>query len=205
MKKLGILCLSLCAVLSIATAKEVYKADIKPLNTDKIGTQPNGQATFEVDGDKLTINIKMKGVPPNIEHWEHFHGFPDGKQANCAIQHESDRKHDGYIDLGDTEKNSGTTMVPFNDDPAKMNIPTNTYPKADAKGEYNYTKVVSLKELNKKFGETYKGKKIDLSKRVIYVHGVPTSHELPSSVESLGTIPAHTTLPIACGQIVKVK
>ena len=37
------------------------------------------------------------------------------------------------------------------------------------------------------------------------MHGVPLATKLPSSVASLGTIPAQVTLPIACGKITRLK
>jgi hypothetical protein len=190
--------------LTMGTANaESYKAHLTPLNAGKIGTSAEGDATFKVVGNNLEIHIKMKGVPANIEHWEHFHGFPDGRNATCATP-EQDKNADGYVDLGETEPVSGTTMVPFNDKPEQMNIPTHTYPHADASGTYEYTKIVPLKALQEKFGEVYKGGTIDLDKRVIYVHGIPEGHALPSSVASLGPIPSHVTLPIACGKIEKM-
>ncbi|MGY5808772.1 hypothetical protein ACXHXG_13735 [Rhizobium sp. LEGMi198b] len=42
-------------------------------------------------------------------------------------------------------------------------------------------------------------------RRKALVHGVPEGHTLPASVGSLGTVPSHVTLPIACGKIVRVK
>ncbi len=122
-----------------------------------------------------------------------------------AATPDQDKNKDDYVDLGETEPVMGTTMVPFNDKPEEMNIPTHTYPHADPSGGYEYTKVVLLKALQEKFGETFKGGSIDLDKRVIMVHGVPEGHALPGSVGSLGTIPSHVTLPIACGKIVAVK
>jgi len=142
-------------------------------------------------------------VPANIEHWEHFHGFPDGKPASC-VGAPRDTNKDGIIDLIETEPVSGTTMVPFNHKPEDMEIPTHTYPRADAKGMFEYTKTVPLTQLSNKFEQTYPGGRIELDKRVIYVHGVPASSTLPGTVKSLGPIPAHVTLPIACGKIVRV-
>jgi hypothetical protein len=56
----------------------------------------------------------------------------------------ADANHDGTIDLIETEATSGSTMVPFNGVPAALQIPTETYPKASAKGSYGYEKTVSL-------------------------------------------------------------
>lgn len=191
------------ALTAGAASAESYKAHLTPLNVGRIGTSAEGDATFKIVGDNLEVHIKMKGVPANIEHWEHFHGFPDGRNATCATPAQ-DKNKDGYVDLGETEPVMGTTMVPFNDKPEEMNIPTDTYPHADASGSYEYTKIVPLKALQEKFGETYKGGSIDLDKRVVMVHGVPKDHALPASVGSLGPIPSHVTLPIACGKIEKV-
>lgn len=188
---------------AVAANAESYKAHLTSLNTGKIGTSAQGDATFKIVGNDLEIHIKMTRVPADIEHWEHFHGFPGGQNATCVTL-DLDKNKDGYLDLGETEPVSGTTMVPFNDNPEEMNIPTHTYPHADATGAYEYTKVVPLKALQEKFGEVYKGGSIDLDKRVIMVHGVPEGHALPPSVGSLGTIPSHVTLPIACGKIEKV-
>lgn len=185
-----------------AAETESYRARITALNVDKIGSTSVGEALFTIKGDNLEVRINMSGVPANIEHWEHFHGFPDGRNDTCVTQN-MDANKDGYIDLGETEKPSGTTMVPFNDKPEEMVIPTNTYPHASAKGDFEYTKNVPLKQLAETFGRTYSGGTIDLDKRVIYVHGVASDSHLPSSVSSLGTVPSHVTIPIACGKIEK--
>jgi len=193
---------SVAPVIGRAAETETYHANLTDLNAGKIGSKAMGQGSFKINGKNLEVHIRMSGVPADIEHWEHFHGFPDGRNATCVTQ-DMDANKDGYIDLGETEKPSGTTMVPFNDKPEDMIIPTNTYPQATAKGDFEYTKIVPLQELSKTFGETYPGGKIDLDKRVLYVHGVPSSSNLPSSVGSLGTVPSHVTIPIACGKIEK--
>lgn len=185
-------------------AGETYKARLIALNSGSTGSSAEGEATFRVVGDSLEVQIKMRGVPAYIEHWEHFHGFPDGKAASCVTPSQ-DANKDGHIDLIETESVSGTTMVPFNDKPEDMIIPTHTYPQASSEGSFEYTKSVPLTQLAKTFGRVYPGGRIDLDKRVIYVHGVPSTSALPGSVKTLGPIPSHVTLPIACGQIVRVR
>lgn len=183
-----------------AGATVTYVAYLHGMNRTVAGSDPNGIAHFTARGDRLTIRINMRGVPPNMEHWQHFHGFVDGKAAACPTP-AADTNHDGIIDLIETEPASGTTMVPFNAKPAAMDIPANTYPKASARGTYTYKATVSLKALQAAFGKAFKGAPLDLDKRVVYIHGVPADTKLPATVQSLGTIPAQVTLPIACGQI----
>ncbi len=70
-----------------------YIAHINPLNAEKIGCQPHGTAEFIENGDQLHIKVEMFDTPKNIEHWEHFHGFPDGKVAQAATMTQ-DVNHD---------------------------------------------------------------------------------------------------------------
>ncbi len=204
-KTLGI-ALVLAASSTLASAqREIYKADLIALNSAKTGTVAKGSATIEVVGSNLKIYITMIGTPANMQHWEHFHGYPDGKDAICATSAQ-DANHDGYVDLTETGAVSGTTMVPFDASPEKMNIPNDTYPNADSKGHYEYTKIVPLKELSKKFADTFKGGEIHLDKRVIYIHGVLSSAKLPGTVGGqVATYDPHVTLPIACGKIRRVQ
>lgn len=183
---------------------EKYRAEIQSLNGDKLGIHPSGEADFTIDNDTLTVEITMNQTSPNTQHWMHFHGFPDGRDAKPATIAQ-DVNHDGYVDLPETEPVSGTTMVPFNDKPAEMNIPTDTYPVSDADGHFHYEKQVSLKDIQKKFKETFNDDELHLEKRVIYIHGIPESVDLPDTVQgSVMHYDPHTTLPIATGKIEKV-
>ncbi len=178
-----------------------YIAHITPLNADKIGCDAHGTAEFTEDGDKLHVKVEMFDTPKNIEHWEHFHGFPDGKEANVPTMAQ-DKNHDGFIDLPETEEVSGTTMVPLDEAPQDMNIPHDGYPVADEKGHYEYEIDVPLKKLQAKFKDAFGSEDLQLDKRVVYVHGVPKDLELPDTVGGcVMNYDAHTTLPIAAGKI----
>lgn len=181
-------------------APVIYVAYLHGMNQSIVGSNPDGVAHFTVRGNRLTIRINMRGVPPDMQHWQHFHGFVDNQAARCPTA-KADTNHDGIIDLIETESVSGTTMVPFNAEPAAMEVMANTYPRASARGTYSYKATVSLKTLQAGFGKAFKGAALDLDKRVVYIHGVPADSKLPASVKSLGTIPAQVTLPIACGVI----
>jgi len=179
-------------------SKTVYVAHLHPMNAKITGLQTTGEARFTVNGDSLTISVNVKGSAPGITHWQHFHGFKDNRDAACATQ-QADANRDGIIDLIETEPASGTTMVPFIDDPVSMNVAEGTYPKASAAGTYEYRRTVSLKALTVAFSKAFDGSKLDLDRRVVLIHGTPNT--LPKSVASLGPIPAQVTLPIACGTI----
>ena len=183
---------------------QIYEAQIQSLNSNVTNLQTSGKARFVIDGNKMHITIDIKNAPPAIEHWQHFHGFTDEGIATCASESE-DVNGDGIIDVVETETVSGTTMVPFNKLPAEMDIPTDTYPVADDNGSYHYEIEVSLDDLESAFANAFGGSELNLDSRVIYIHGVPSDTNLPETVASLGDIPAHVTLPIACGKIEIVK
>jgi hypothetical protein len=179
-------------------SRAVYVAQLHPMNATITGLKTTGQARFTVEGDSLTIRIDVKNAAPGATHWQHFHGFKDGRAASCATP-AADKNHDGIVDLIETEPASGTTMVPFIDDPVSMNVAEGTYPKASAAGSYEYRSTVSLKALTAAFAKAFDGAKLDLDRRVVLIHG--TSKTLPGTVASLGPIPSTVTLPIACGTI----
>ena len=181
-----------------------YVAHLSALNTTVTGSKAVGEATFTMKGESLTIAVNASGLPKDIEHWQHFHGFTDGRAAACPA-HSADANRDGIIDVVETGAAAGTTMVPFSGDPVSMDVPHGTYPTASATGTLQYKQTVSLSALQTAFAKTFDGQKLDLDRRVVFVHGIPAATRLPASVASLGPIPAHVTLPIACGKITRVK
>ena len=200
-----------CAVAGGALAADlgnhsqaVYIAHLHPLNSVVTGLQTTGEVKFSVVGDTLTITVTAHGLPPNIVHWQHFHGFADNRAATCPSA-AADANGDGIIDLSETEPTAGTTMVPFTDDPVALDIAHGIYPKASAAGTYTYRQTVSLTELTVAFTKAFNDQTLDLDRRVVFIHGAVPTSKLPASVTSLGPIPADVTLPIACGRIELVK
>lgn len=184
-------------------AQATYVARLHPMNTSVSGLQTTGEARFVVSGDQLAISIDARQLPPGMMHLQHFHGFADDHQATCPTA-AADVNDDGVVDLIETEPAAGTTMVPFHADPVSMQIVTDTYPKASASGRYDYRATVSLQALTTAFEKASHSAALDLDRRVVFIHGVPPGTKLPATVASLGTIPAQVTLPIACGEIVRV-
>lgn len=182
----------------------VYAAQLHPMNAKVTGAETTGEARFSIDGDTLTISVSAEDLPPDMMHLQHFHGFKDNRDATCPTG-TADVNLDGIIDLIETEPASGTTMVPFHDDPVSMEIVRDTYPKAGADGTFQYQKTVSLTDLEAAFAKAFGDKELDLDRRVVFIHGILASTKLPASAASLGTIPAQVTLPIACGEIKRVQ
>lgn len=183
--------------------KVIYQADISPLNAEFIGTETQGTAEFIIVGKVMKVTIDIKGAPANMAHWQHFHGFEDGSLADCATA-DADKNDDGIVDVVETEEVSGTTMVPFNENPAEMEVGADSYPKTDADGNYHYEVEIPMKNLKAAFADAFGDNGLQLENRVLYIHGVPNDTELPESVSSIADIPGQVTIPIACGKIEKI-
>lgn len=180
-----------------------YVAHLQPLNSKVTGMNTTAEAKFIVTKDSIFVTISADGVPPNMQHWQHFHGFKNNADATVATQAD-DKNKDGIVDVVETEVTSGTTMVPFNANPEDMNLGSNTYPKAGSDSAYHYEAKIPLAKLKAAFFKSFGDSSLDLDKRVLYIHGVPSDTKLPSTVASVENIPASVTLPIACGKIEKI-
>ncbi|CAM5202980.1 hypothetical protein CDEF62S_00940 [Castellaniella defragrans] len=183
-----------------AATSEHYVAHLIPMNTQVTHSNTTGEAHFDIHGDRLTIDIRVRNAPGNIVHWQHFHGLATGGGASCPTLG-ADTNGDRIVDLIETGPAAGTTMVPFDTMPAAMDVAHGHYPKASADGSYHYHQTVSVKALSAAFAKAFPGQGLNLDKRVVFIHGVPSDTTLPGTVQSLGPIPAAVTLPIACGKI----
>lgn len=200
----GLAVLLAAAAWATPVGAQQYVAKLSALNPAAAGGAATGEARFAIKGDSLTITVNAAGLPKDITHWQHFHGFPDGKPSACPTA-AADVNHDGIIDVVETGPAAGTTMVPFIGNPVSMDVPHGIYPKASATGTLRYQETVSLSALQAAFGKAFPGQKLDLDRRVVFIHGIPDATRLTPSVASLGPIPAQVTLPIACGQITLLK
>lgn len=186
--------------LGPAEAAERYVAELTPLNADVAGQEATGEAIFQITDGRLTITVEADGLDSGIPHLQHDHGFPDGADATCPTA-AADANGDGIVDLIETEAVAGTTMVPFHAQPTSLEIPAETYPVASDEGRISYEQTVSTGELEAALQEKFGVEDLALDRRVVFIHGVDPATELPDSVASLGTVPAHITLPVACGEI----
>jgi hypothetical protein len=186
------------------TENRIYKADITPLNEDISGSRPEATVILELRGENLIITVEGKNMPPDMMHLIHIHGYRQNMDAECADLTQ-DANKDGIVDLIETEAVSGITLIPFHDDPANLEIDSESYPRADADGTIKYRKEISINDLEQALENKYAIAELNLAGRVIYIHGVDQSTQLPESVRSLPDVPAVVTLPIACGKIVPVQ
>lgn len=180
---------------------KVYTAELNSINQNITDQPVNGSLTITVQGDSATIELSVSSIAPNMMHLAHLHGYEDGSEATCPSGLEADGNGDEVVDLIETRGYSGITMIPFHDNPVSLEIKTETYPQADAQGSFNYSSVVSVKELSSALQEKYGVEDFDFDNFVVFVHGVSEETTLPESVQSLPDVPAKVTLPVSCGEL----
>jgi len=204
MKKFNLIIFILFAFFIVGTAygqaQKAYIAEINEMNPELTKDEVSGQAIFTIANGQLSIIMVVKGLPPNMMHLQHIHGFISGEKGSCAPA-EADTNKDGVIDLIETHAYSGKTLVPFNGAPIELAIKSDSYPVADVNGLITYTMTVSLDELEAAIQKKYGIDQLSLEDRVIFIHGIPEEDPLPATVQSLPGVPAFITVPIACGTI----
>ncbi len=185
------------------TATMVYRAELTSINEDVSGLSVSGTATITLRGDSMFIEVVASGLEPGMMHMQHYHGFTDGQEAECATMDE-DVNGDEIVDLIETRAVSGVTLVPFNENPAELELTDQSYPTASEQGTITYSDTVVVSELLSSLSEKYGIDSLQLENRVVYLHGVSEDISLPETVESLPDVAPHMTLPIACGRLEEV-
>lgn len=173
--------------------------ELQPLNPIG-GTPVSGLASIVSENGTLTLRVEAEGLSPGM-HLAHVHGFaePDPGQSSCPGD-DADTNGDGIVDLIETREAAGVTMIPFSSDPASLSIQTDTYPAADGSGRLSYRQSVDPASLSAALDAQF-GTPLALSRRVVFVHGVPEGTDLPETARSLEGVPAHVTLPVACAEL----
>lgn len=172
-----------------AGASSTFSVDIQPLNDSNAEIETaSGSATFTVNGDQLTVKVEASGLEPGIGHAHHIHA------GTACPTMAADTNGDGFLDVIEGVPTYGAILVPLDDNIADTTA--NNFPTADAQGNLSYTGTASISEI-----ETALGEELNVGARHYVIHGVDSTIMLPSTVQSLGDLPAHATLPVGCGQI----
>lgn len=170
---------------------EQYVADLSPLNSHVTGPV-EGQARFKLKGDELRAMLVARGLDPSIVHIQHIHGG-----ASCPDMSD-DTNGDGFVDVIEGLPDYGPILVNLDSTLSVFGSThhSGTFDEATPGGTVSYKAMTSLAGLEAELGED-----LNLGTRHVVVHGVDPSTMLPDTVQSLGDIPAHLTLPVACGEI----
>src|SRR6056297_187590 len=172
---------------------DIYKVTFKPLNAEAGYRAVKGRANLRISNDKLTVQVNANGLQPGMLHPQHIHA------AGSCPSPSADTNNDGFIDVVEGVPSYGGIFVPLDADLADLSFQTSFPNPSNSAGAVTYKESVSVSDLESATGEA-----LNLEGRHLVLHGVSADTDLPESVQSLGGLPANLTLPVACGEVVKV-
>jgi Cu/Zn superoxide dismutase len=171
-----------------------YYATLRTLNDHVPGNKTFGQAKLTISNGMLAVEIDVEGSPADIVHIQHIH---EDDQCPTAA---ADTNNDGYIDVAEGLPSYGPIMLNLDGDLTSNESGQEGFPVADRTGSFFYSQSAHLNEIQANLGGALQGP-LDLTERTIVIHGVAQNTNLPQTVQSIGDLPNHVTLPIACGVI----
>jgi hypothetical protein len=184
-----------------------YEAKLSSLNNSVAGLV-NGEVSVSIKKDVFKVSISLYDAPPGIIHQQYVY------TSDVCPTLANDFNQDGFIDYIEALDAAKTILIPL-DNELSSQIPEGHYPVTNSSGNYFYTQSTSMSRMIKDLRGSDPKSNDDISKlnsrdhfnltgRIVIVHGVDHTNELPPSVATKGNIPSHRTLPIACGVLIKV-
>lgn len=176
---------------------QVYIALLRPLNAGVNGRPVRGIAAVSVDSDVLDLLVLVKGLAPEMEHMQRIHGFIFDGLASCPSSG-ADTNRDNVIDVVEAAFFYGLVVVPLHSDLNELD--PRMFPTASPDGILQYAQKGSVSVIERNLGAP-----LNLETRVIAVHGVAPTAPLPPTMQTLPGLTPAFTLPVACGELVRVK
>ncbi|HET9799202.1 MAG TPA: hypothetical protein VFP90_14480 [Gemmatimonadaceae bacterium] len=196
-----------------------YEANLHVLNAGaQSGLDPDpadgargvarGKAYFTIRNGEITATVSALGIEGGMIHPQHIH-----TAASCPPA-SADVNQDGFVDVIEGVPFYGPILIPLDNDLASQ--ASGTFPMATGlEGRLSYQSSASfaalLADLNAPDPNTadavvkLDGAPLALETRHVVIHGVDANTPLPSTVASLPGVPAFLTLPIACGDIRRIR
>jgi len=183
-----------------------YEATLSPINAHLAG-DVTGSALLKVKSDSLTVEVKVNGAPAQIYHAQNIH------VADACPTLVSDTNKDGVIDAQEGQQSYGPAIIPLDYDLNTQIEKDIRFPAADFSGNYFYRQEVSLAEMLKDL--TNKDEDVNdnlvkinsglgLAGRQVVIYGIPADVQLPETVAAANGQTKHSSLPIACGSLIKI-
>lgn len=190
------------------TNSGAWQAKLIPLN-GKVSGNITGALNIQRDDDRFIIHVRFSGGP--IQAIAHVQNIRTG--TKCPTE-EADLNQDGYVDAIESIPFYGAPLIPLDGDLNSQKAGANYWPVTDNFGDYSYSEIASFDrlfqdlkstevDLNDEAVKLKADENLNLVGRVIVIHGVSSSMNLPSTVATRGKFANYQTLPIACGVIQK--
>jgi hypothetical protein len=186
----------------------VYRAVLSPLNTNVAGNT-SGTVEIRVEGDEVIAESNVTGAPAGVKHLQNI-TFSSACPAENA-----DVNNDSFVDAAEAAVSTGPILIPLDSDLSDQLNGMSYGPIANSAGMYFYRRSSTLSnilgdlrsvdpDITDPVIKLSPEQDLNLANRVVVVHGVASSANLPGTVTSYGDLPASQTLPIACGKLVRI-
>lgn len=184
-----------------------YRASLTPLNSDITGA-PNATVDIIISGDDVHVTVGATGAPTG----RHMQNIFIGTECPTSAD---DANSDDIIDVVEGQAKYGNILIPLDGNLNSQSNGNNEFPSNSAAGNYVYDQTGSLSEMmgdlratdpdpTDEFGKLASDENLNLAGRVVVIHGVSLTTDLPDTVGSFENESNRLTLPIACGVITRV-
>lgn len=181
----------------------IYQAPLTALNIS-VGGNPTGTATIEISGDAVEADVVLRNAQSTVHAQFIYTG------TRCPVA-QDDINADGFIDYQEAKVAAGQILIPLDNELSSQAaggaFPTGSF--------YSYDELTSLTQMLADLTAPDPNPADDIAKlppasglnlagRVVVIHGVRESVDLPATVAGAGTVSPEKVLPIACGKFVRV-
>jgi hypothetical protein len=184
----------------------IYRANLQSLNQGIAGSTM-GSVTVRLNGDEVSFESAISGAPAGIKHYQFI--TTGGK---CPDQN-ADANQDGFIDAMEGMNFYGKVLIPLDSNLSSQVDGMDYGPIANPAGAIVYRRSTSVMDLlddlmrddpNPKdyLTKVSPYENFSLAKRIVVIHGV--SEEVPATAAGLGERTPAESLPIACGELVRL-
>jgi hypothetical protein len=183
-----------------------YRAILRPVNPDL--EEGRGMANITIRNDHFSVQVRMDESPSNVLHPQNIY------EGSSCPDWGNDTNKDGFIDINEGKTSYGKILIPLDRNLSSQLEGYGLDPVANRYGNYVYQRSTSRSELmsdlravdlglSNDFSKLASNEPLNLSGKVIVVHGVQGYLDLPTTVGSAWGEPNYRSLPIACGKILR--
>lgn len=168
-------------------ADDRFAGSLSPLNGS--GVTGSVEIIVDEDDDEFMVAVDAAGLTPYQSHPQHIHAAPD-----CPTM-AHDANDDRWLDALEAMETAGPILVALDSDLTA--VAAGSFPTSSATGRVSYEADVPLSEIL----AAMDGEPLAPDTRVYMIHGVHPDTELPATVRTIHSLPAHRTLPVACAEM----
>ena len=185
-----------------ANMKQHHVAKLKPVPHDPQadhGSNVRGKVHVMRQGDLINVQLKARGLSPNLPHAVHIHGKDAGELAFCpGADRRAGLVDDGLIETAEGVPDYGPVQVSFTttgDTSEKSVLALDRFPIAMPNGHLTYQRSFSIPSAIAQ----------RLEEKHIVIHGddLDRDGKYGGRTTALGA-PLEGELPVACGELKRV-